>query len=368
MKSFDDIKKELRERIKIKQTELIESDINSEEYTNILNELELLNLEYKEISSLKGNNFVKKLEEYTKLKTKYAFLENLDMKQINDILLIIRQTNKSIEEAYDNGVEFTELTNDYRQELQINDIDYTKINSSETLEKIIELLSNKYENFKIKLEEFYSILRNFSAYNYELLSSAVEHNKYLSIDTLNELRGLGSDSLIDAIINNYENKKRIKREPFILPNKREEMLEKIDKKIKEYLKSLCKSLGLFVKHNYKEYKDILGLTIDEYKEEDIIYLYSKILKQIADKNTEIKSILKTYKFLLTNYKGFEKINNKRLTDIGLDLSELENSSINIYELSKDDIFEILSKMHTYNNLQQERRIEETPKLILATEE
>ena len=46
MKSFDEIKKELRERIKIKQTELIESDINSEEYTNILNELELLNLEY----------------------------------------------------------------------------------------------------------------------------------------------------------------------------------------------------------------------------------------------------------------------------------------------------------------------------------
>ena len=77
MKSFDDIKKELRERIKIKQTELIESDINSEEYTNILNELELLNLEYKEISSLKGNNFVKKLEEYTKLKTKMIYITEL---------------------------------------------------------------------------------------------------------------------------------------------------------------------------------------------------------------------------------------------------------------------------------------------------
>lgn len=368
MKSFDEIKKELREKIKTKQTELIESDINSKEYTNILNKLELLNLEYKEILSLKGNNFVKKLEEYTKLKTKYAFLENLDMKQINDILLIIRQTNKSIEEAYDNGVVFTELTNDYRQELQINNIDYTKINSSETLEKIIELLSNKYDNFKIKLEEFYSILKNFSPYTYELLSSAVEHNKYLSIDTLNELRGLGSDSLIDAIISNYENKKRIKREPFILPKKREEMLDKVDKKIKEYLRALHSSLGLFVKQNYKEYKEVLGLTIDEYKEEDITYLYSKILKQIADKNTEIKLILRTYNFLLTNYKSFEKINNKRLTDIGLDLSELDNSRINIYELSKDDIFEILSKIHTYNNLQPQKRIEETPKLVLATEE
>ena len=77
MKSFDEIKKELREKIKTKQTELIESDINSEEYTNILNELELLNLEYKEILNLKGNNFVKKLEEYTKLKTKYALLDFL---------------------------------------------------------------------------------------------------------------------------------------------------------------------------------------------------------------------------------------------------------------------------------------------------
>ena len=368
MKSFVEIKKEVIEKIKEKQTELIECDINREEYTNILTELELLNLEYKEISNLKGNNFVKKLGEYTSLKSKYSFLENFDMKQINDILLIIRETNKSIKEVHDNDIDFTEFTNDYRRELQINDIDYTKINSSETLEKIIELLSTKYEKFKINLEEFYSILRNFSPYNYELLSSAVKHNRYLSTETLNKLRGIGSDSLIDAILNNYETKKRIKREPFILPSKREEMLERTDKKIKEYLRSLHSSLGLFVKQNYKEYKEILGLTIDQYKEEDITNLYSKILKQIADKNSEIKKLLQTYNYLLTNYKSFEKINNKKLNDIGVDLNELEKNEINIYELTKEDILEILSKIHTYNNLQNEKRIEETPKLLLTTEE
>ena len=53
MKSFDEIKKELLERIKLKQSELIECDINSETYSIILNELELLNLEHKEISNLK---------------------------------------------------------------------------------------------------------------------------------------------------------------------------------------------------------------------------------------------------------------------------------------------------------------------------
>lgn len=146
------------------------------------------------------------------------------------------------------------------------------------------------------------------------------------------------------------------------------MLERTDKKIKEYLRSLHSSLGLFVKQNYKEYKEILGLTIDEYKEEDITNLYSKILKQIADKNSEIKKLLQTYNYLLTNYKSFEKINDQKLNDIGVDLNELDKNGINIYELTKEDILEILCKIHTYNNLQNEKRIEETPKLLLTTEE
>lgn len=368
MRNFDELKKELKEQIKEKQTLLIECDINSEEYTIILNELELLNLEYKEISNLKGNNFVRKLDEYQKLKSKYTFLEKFDINQIQQILTTIKITNKLVKVAHNNGIEFTELTNDFKCELLINNIDYTKINNSETLEKIISLLTKKYDSFKISLEEFYSLLRNFSAYNYELLKSAIKHNKYLSINKLNELRGLGSDTLIDAILNSYENKKRVRNEPFILPNKREDMLRKIDTKIKEYLNFLYKSLGFFIKQNYKEYKDKLGLTIDEYPEEDIVNLYTKILKQIADKNTEIKSIIESYKGLLITYLEFEKSNNTKLNAIGLDLGELRNIGINIFELTKEDIFEILSKIHTYNNLQDEKRIEETPKLLLTTEE
>lgn len=368
MKSFEEIKKELLEKIKIKQTELVECDINSEQYTILLNELELLKLEYQEISNLKGNNFVRKLEEYKKLKSKYAFLENLDMKQITDILLTTRFTNKLIKEAYDNGIEFSELTNDFKQELQINDLDYNKIKSSETIEQITLLLTKKYDAFKTNLEEFYSLLRNFSVYNYELLLSSVKHDRYLSVNALNELRGLGSDSLIDAIINNYEKKKTIKREPFVLSSKREEKIDKIDKKIKEYLKSLSISLGLYLKENYKEYKAKLGLILDEYNEEDIVKFYTKILKQIADKNTEIKSIIQSYKYLLTTYLEFEKSNNKKLTNLGINLTEMTSHGINIYELNKEDIFEILSKLHIYNNLQTNKKIEATPKLILASEE
>ena len=365
MKSFEELKKEIIEKQKLKQTQLLECDINSERYTILLNKLELLNLEFQEISNLKGNNFVRKLEEYKKIKSKYAFLENLDMKQIKDILLITRLTNKLIKNSYNNGIEFTELTNDYKQELQINDIDYTKINNSEILEQIIKILTKKYDTFKLDLEEFYSLSRNFSPYNYELLTSAVKQNRYLPVKVLNELRGLGSDSLIDAIIRNYENKKRKSSELFIMPSKKQETIDKIDIKIKDYLNSLHKSIGLHLKQNYKEYKIKLGLTIDEYNEEDITYLYSKILRQIADKNTEIKSIIQNYKFLLTSYIEFEKNNNKKLTELGINLSALKSDGINIYELTKEDIFDILSKIHTYNSLQTEKRIENEPKLLLA---
>ena len=368
MKSFDEIKKELLERIKLKQSELIECDINSETYSIILNELELLNLEHKEISNLKGNNFVRKLEEYKKLKSKYAFLENLTLEQIIKLITYIKETNKLVKESYDNGIEFSELTTDFKQEIQIKDIDYKKINNSETIEIIVDLLSKKYDIFKTDLEEFYSLLRNFSPYNYELLKSSVKNNKILPVKTLKELKGLGCDSLIEAIISNYEKIEKIKSELFMLPNKKEEMLDKINQKITDYLNSLYKSIGLFIKQNYLEYKNKLGLTIDEYLEEDIINLYSKILRQIADKNTEIKTILQKYKALLLTYKAYEKSNEKKINSIGIEINELKKMDINIYEFSKEDILEILSKIHTYNNLQIEKTKDENPTLLLKASE
>lgn len=368
MKNIEEIKNELFSRIKEKQALLLECDVRGEKYSILLNELELLNLEYKEVSSIKANNFVRKIEEYKKLKEKYDFLTDLDMNQLYEILITIRQTNKLVRNAYDNGIEFTEITNDFKQELLINNIDYTKIKNSEILEKIIKLLTKKYENFKKDLEEFYSLLRNFSPSNYEILASTVKKQAYLSINVLTELRNQGSDTLIDAILKNYENKQKIKTEQFILPKKREEMLEKTDKKIREYTNTLYNSIGLLIKQNYKDYKSKLGLTIDEFYEKDILDLYSKILKQIADKNTEIKTIIQSYKSLLKTYKALEESNDKKFKSLGLNMISIEEKKINIYDLTKEDILEILSKINTYNNLQIEITKEETPKLILATEE
>lgn len=370
MNEKNNIKQSLLEKIKEKQSKLFECDINSEEYTYCLNELELLDLEYKELVNLKGNNYIAKITKYKELKSKYGFLENLTIEQILDIIANTKYLNKKITEGYDLETKFPELLYDFKNEILLNNIDYTKINSSETIDRILDILNEKYDNFKINLEEFYKILRNFYPSSYELLKSAVKHNNYLSINTLNELRGVGSDSLIEAIISNYENKKRIKTESFLLPSKREDMLERVDNKIKEYLNSLYRALGLFVKQNYKEYKNKIGLTIDEFKENDIVILYKNILEQASEKNILIQQTIKKFKFLRTTYLGFEMHINRNLRNIGIDIDKLKNEGIDIFTFDKEDIFEILAQLNLYNllNLDNKKNKEESPTLLLKADE
>lgn len=360
---MNEIKQNLIKQIKEKQNLLIESDINSENYTIILNEIELLNKELKEVSNINDNNIDRKIKEYQKIKSKYSFLQELNMEQILNILTNTKYLNKQIIEAYDLETKFPEILYDFKNEILLNNIDYTKINNSETIEKILNILNKKYDTFKINLEEFYKILRNFYPTSYELLKSAINNNEHPSTNTLNLLKGIGQDSLIEAILKNYKIKKRLENEPFIFKDKRKEKIETINIKTKEYLKSLYRNIGLFIKQNYKEYKDKLGLTIDEFKEEDIVTLYTNILEQSSQKNTSIKQTIKKYDILRQTYSGFEMHINKKLKNIGVDIDKLKSNNIDLFSLDKDDIFEILSKLNLYKKI-KEQEYKETPTLLL----
>lgn len=360
---MNEIKQNLIKQIKEKQNLLIESDINSENYTIILNEIELLNKELKEVSNINDNNIDRKIKEYQKIKSKYSFLQELNMEQILNILTNTKYLNKQIIEAYDLETKFPEILYDFKNEILLNNIDYTKINNSETIEKILNILNKKYDTFKINLEEFYKILRNFYPTSYELLKSAINNNEHPSTNTLNLLKGIGQDSLIEAILKNYKIKKRLENEPFIFKDKRKEKIETINIKTKEYLKSLYRNIGLFIKQNYKEYKDKLGLTIDEFKEEDIVTLYTNILEQSSQKNTSIKQTIKKYDILRQTYSGFEMHINKKLKNIGVDIDKLKSNNIDLFSLDKEDIFEILSKLNLYKKI-KEQEYKETPTLLL----
>lgn len=368
MESFDSIRNSLIEKIKEKQNVLLSCDINSKEYTCFLNELELLNLELKEITNLNGSNFVRKMEEYKKLKSKYEFLQGFTMEQILDILTNTKYLNKKIIEAYDLETEFPEILFDFKNEILLNNIDYTKINGSETIERILDILNKKYETFKTNLEEFYRILRNFYPTSYELLKYAIKNNEHPSINTLNSLKGLGQDSLIEVILENYKFKKIFRKEPFVPAKKREENIDKVNRKIDEYSKSLLRNIGFFIKQNYKEYKNQIGLTIDEFKEDDIVILYKNILEQAAEKNSLIKQTIKKYEILKTTYLGFEMHINRNLRNLGLDTDKLKKDNIDLFAFDKEDIFEILSKLNLYKTLIEEKDYKETPTLLLKAAE
>lgn len=360
---MNEIKQNLIKQIKEKQTLLIECDISSENYTIILNEIELLNKELKEVSNINDNNIDRKIKEYQKIKSKYSFLQELNMEQILNILTNIKYLNKQMIEAYDLETKFPEILYDFKNEILLNNIDYTKINNSETIEKILNILNEKYDTFKTNLEEFYKILRNFYPTSYELLKSAINNNEHPSTNTLNLLKGIGQDSLIEVILKNYKIKKRLENEPFIFKDKRNEKIETINIKTKEYLKSLYRNIGLFIKQNYKEYKDKLGLTIDEFKEEDIVTLYKNILEQASQKNTSIKQTIKKYEILRQTYSGFEMHINRKLKNIGVDIDKLKSNNIDLFSLDKEDIFEILSKLNLYKKI-KEQEYKETPTLHL----
>lgn len=347
---MNEIKQNLINQIKEKQSQILECDINSNKYTYLLNELELLNVEYKELINLNDNNFDIKMSKYKKIKEKYTFLQALTMEQILNILTNTKFLNKKITESYDSETKFPEILYDFKNEILLNNIDYTKINNSETIEKILNILNKKYDTFKTNLEEFYKILKNFYPTSYELLKSAINNSAHPSTNTLKLLKGIGQDSLIEAILNNYKLKNRIKNEPFVLPNKRQENIDKINIKINEYLKSLYRNIGLFIKQNYKEYKDKLGLTIDEFKEEDIVTLYRNILEQASEKNASIKQTIKKYEILRQTYSGFEMHINKKIKTIGVDMDKLKSEDIDIFELDKEDIFEILAQINLYTKL------------------
>lgn len=370
MNEMNNIKQILLEKIKEKQSQLFKCDINSKEYTYYLNELELLDLEYKELDNLRGNNYIAKISKYKELKSKYGFLENLTIKQILNILANTKYLNKKITEGYDLETKFPELLYDFKNEILLNNIDYTKINSSETIDRILDILNEKYDNFKINLEEFYKILRNFYPSSYELLESAIKNHERPSIITLNSLKGLGQDSLIEIILEKYELKRKVKSDIFITQKNKKEKIDAINKKISEYLLSLYKNIGLFIKRNYKEYKEKIGLTIDEFKENDIVILYKNISEQAAEKNTLIQQTIKKFESLRTTYLGFEMHINRNLRNIGIDKDKLKSEGIDIFTFDKEDIFEILAQLNLYTslNMDNKKTKEEGPSLLLKVDE
>lgn len=368
MNEMDKIKQNLLKTIKVKQSQIFECDINSEEYTTLLNELEVLNLEYKELVNLKGNNYINNMTKFKDLKSRYSFLQTLTMEQILNILANTRLMNKKNNESI--NIDFTELLTDFKNEILINGLSIDRIKDKESIDKILTILYGKFEDYKNSVDEIYQIFRYFNISNYETLEYAVKNNKRLSVGFLNELKGLGQDSLIEVIIDKYKLKRKVKSDPFITQKKKEEKIETINRKISEYLQVLHKNIGLFIKQNYTEYKDRLGLTIDEYKEQNISKLYKEILYQIAEKTTKIKNIIKEYEYLKEGYMSFLELVTKNLNDIGIETDKLKSEGIDLFTLDKEDIFEILAQINLYSsiNFEDKKTKEEGPSLLLKVDE
>lgn len=368
MNAMDKIKQNLLKKIKAKQSQIFKYDINSEEYTCLLNELELLKLEYKELVNLKGNNYITNMAKYKDLKSRYSFLQTLTMEQILNILNNTRFMNKKSNESV--NIDYTELLTDFKNEILINGLSIDRIKDKESIDKILNLLNKKYEDYKNSVNEIYQILRFFNISDYETLEYAIKNNKQLSISFLNDLRGLGQDSLIDVIIEKYKLKRKVKSDLFMTQKNKKEKIETINRKISEYLQALYKNIGLFIKQNYKDYKGRLGLNVDEYQEQNILKLYKDILYQIAEKTTQIKDIIKEYEHLREAYLSFDGHITKNLNDIGIDIDKLKSDGIDIFALDKEDIFEILAQINLYSSmsLEEEKTKEEGPTLLLKAAE
>lgn len=377
MENFEIIKKNIIESIKNKinlsKKELVDLNPENDDYNNILTELTLLKLELDEANKLEEKNIDGKLNELDRIKEKYLFLKKLSPKEINVLLNLIKNYRINIDFDLSKSTSFPEILSDYEKELLLNGINCLKFNNSEEINKSIEIINQKTEEFKKNKLEFRKLLNNFDGFNFMLLRRDIENGRMPSIERLTKFNDLGQDSLIAAIIEKYKQKLDLKKEVFITKTKREEKEKAINDKIIKYLNDLIKNIEFHIRNTYLLYKQKFNLPIEEYKIEKVEDLYSEIIYRLEEKELESKKINTKYQTLYMLFVGLERTIQKELSKIGINIESLKTEKdIDIFKIDRDFIYELISKIRLDEeiklSIEKINKKEEGPKLSKVSEE
>lgn len=191
-------------------------------------------------------------------------------------------------------------------------------------------------------------------------------NKKLINNTENiKLKGLFNYNINKIEIIEFEKNKDIDEYEYIINNNNNEITDKEQEEIKEYINNINEEIKRI--HKIIEYIvtniELLKIEIPNFK----IYDYSNISKNIRNKVKTNNHQLDINKFILKN-----KIEDKNIKDITKELLDT-NEDINLNQLKKMSIYIIIQIINIFNNYNKclnysKQLIEEQPEIIKNKEE